>query len=338
LQRINYDAIVQNARYFKHILGQTKLCAVLKNNAYGHGAARVASALSGIADFFAVGSLQEAVSVEPFCQNVLILLPLSQKREIQIAASRGFSLTVDSFFTLKAVQNALRDDISAGKKVKIHLALETGMNRLGFSYEQLPQLAREIDCSVVEIEGIFSHFWGESKNSCDKQKQKFMLGYNFLSNNLRATRRPIAHIANTAATLSNDDYHLDMARIGLGIYGYGSERLVSAKKVTASVIAAREVKKGQTIGYGATYIFPRDTRIAIVNVGYANGFSRVLAPAKVKIGQNIFPTVGNICMAMCAADVGNADISVGDEVVLLGDGLNNANSKVIIYELLCNLK
>lgn len=334
--QINYDAITKNALFFKKILGEAKLCAVLKNNAYGHGITQMAKALSGIADFIAVGTLNEALAVEPYCKHILILLPLLRKPEAKTAIEHGFSMMADSFSTLQTIRSAADECLT--ERVKIHIKIETGMNRLGFSEQDFDRLADEVNNDIFETEGIFSHFWGQTKTSRDEQTKRFRRAYDFLTSGICAEQKPVAHIANTAAALSDNAYMFDMARIGLGLYGYGDPRLSVAKTVTAKVIAVRDVKAGQTVGYGGEYTFPGDTRIAILNIGYANGFPRALAPANVGIGGKIFSTVGNICMAMCAVDIKNAHVNVGDEAILLGNGVYNGNSSVIVYELLCNLK
>ncbi|MGN1040859.1 MAG: alanine racemase [Candidatus Fimimonas sp.] len=330
MQYTNFDAIVKNARFFKTILGKSKLCAVLKNNAYGHGIVRTASALQDIADFFAVGNVQEALQVKDFCPNVLILLPVHSQEEIALALQHGFILTVDSFFTFFALQNAVQN-----QKARVHVKVETGMNRLGFGVEQLPALLQQLNCQKVAVEGVFSHFWGETATQCDGQLEKFQQACSLLSARFPS---PICHVANTSATLLNEKYRMDMCRVGLGLYGYGAPNLSVAKTVAAKVIAIRSVRAGESVGYGAEYVFPSDTTVAIVRCGYANGFPRALKNAKVKIGEQLFPVVGNVCMAMLAVDVKNSRVQVGDDVVLLGKGVNNANCDVIVYELLCNLR
>lgn len=331
MQKIDYDAIIKNALFFKCILGKSKLCAVLKNDAYGHGIVRTASALREIADCFAVGSLCEAEKIAEF-GDVLILLPITAQ-EVPVAVRRNFVLTVDSFDTL----NILLNNLPKGRKARVHIKINSGMNRLGFTYCQLPQLLDILkNNSDLRVEGVFSHFFGNSASDCDRQLEIFdkccKLIENSVSNSLTF------HIANTAGVLLNTKYHLDMARVGLGLYGYGAEGLVPAKTVTAHVIATRSVSAGETVGYDAAYTFPCDTRIAVINCGYAHGFMRALTNAEVKINGHICNVVGNVCMAMLTADIGNLPVKVGDEAVLLGEGINNANNNVIVYELLCNLR
>lgn len=331
MQAVDFDAIVKNAQFFKRVLKTSKLCAVLKNDAYGHGLVRTASALCGIADFFAVGNVFEALQIEPFSQNTLILLP-AFGADAEVAVNHGFVLTVDSFDTLDSLLRC----IPKNKKARVHLKIQTGMNRLGFNLEDLPHLVVKLDFSKMAVEGVFSHFFGETEAQCDEQLKIFEQAVSFLREHL--SNGFLSHIANTSAVLLNSKYRLDMARVGLGLYGYGAPNLKRAKTVTARVIATRSVHKGEIVGYGGAHTFQTDTNVAVLNVGYANGFPRALKNAVAKRGNDLFPIVGNVCMAMCMADVKCAQVEVGEEVVLLGEGVNNANSQVIVYELLCNLR
>lgn len=330
MQIIEYDAIVKNAQYYKKKLCKTKLCAVLKNDAYGHGLVRTASVLATIADVFAVGTVAEALKVEPFCKDVLILLPQCAD-DCEIAAEHGFIQTADSFETLDRVLRS----VPRGKKARVHVKIQSGMNRFGFEREQLPQLAERLDSSKLSVEGVFSHFYGTKECGCDKQLQLFLQASHFLEQSLQKTF--LRHIANTAAVQLSEKYFLDMARIGLGLYGYGAPQLLPAKTVTAKVLAVRNVKKSEKISYGGTVV-EHDTKIAVVGCGYANGFSRALKNPKIMVNNVVCPVIGKVCMAVCMADVSGLSVSVGDEVTVFGNGLNASDENIIVYELLCNLK
>ncbi|MDE7454701.1 MAG: hypothetical protein K2M64_02605, partial [Clostridia bacterium] len=143
--------------------------------------------------------------------------------------------------------------------------------------------------------------------------------------------------ANTSGALLDRKYHLDMARIGLGMYGYGNEKLKPVKTVTANVVAVKSIKVGSVVGYGARYIANRDMRVAIVNIGYAQGFARSLVGATISVGSRPCKVIA-VCMAMIIVDIEEYEINVGDVVTLLGDGINIENNTVSVYELLCNLK
>lgn len=328
MQYIDYDSIVKNARYFKNILGKTKLCAVVKCDAYGHGLERVASCLHDVVDCFAVNNVAEALQIEKYGKDVLILLPQNAKNT-KIAVEHQYILTLDSFETLQTISHC-----KVGR-ARVHIKIDSGMSRLGFRKEQLLQLLPKVDVKTINVEGIFSHFYGENKISCDEQLNYFAKCSKIVS---RKFDNVTKHIANTTGTLIDERYHLDMVRVGLGLYGYGASNLSIAKTVTAKVIATKRVKKGSVVGYGATYQCSRDTDIAVIDVGYNNGYVRALRCPFVKVGSAYAKVVGNICMSTCMVDVTNLQVRVGDEVTLLGEGVNPSTDDVIIYQLLCNLR
>lgn len=331
MQIIDYYAIEKNVSFFKSKIGNSKLCAVLKNNAYGHGIIHVARHICPLVDCFAVGSMDEAEQIAYLGKDILLLIPQND-RDMERAIKLNCILTIDSVETLKRVHN-VSSRLSC--VARVHIKIDSGMTRLGFNYQQLDTLFCELQASTVNVEGIFSHFYGENMLQCDSQYEYFTMCVEMVE---RYIHRPlIKHIANTSATLLSSKYHLDMVRIGLGLYGYGDSNLTAAKKVIASVISVKRAEKGSVVGYGAKHVCREDTQIATLNVGYATGLPRTIVGSQIKIGGTYFSIVA-ICMAMTLVDVGNTPIAVGNTATLLGDGVNISNNEVIIYELLCNLK
>ncbi|MCM1195193.1 MAG: alanine racemase [Firmicutes bacterium] len=332
MQVVDCEALKHNAEYFRTVIGDARLCAVVKNNAYGHGLERVAETLNGIADCFAVGEVSEAEKIASNGKDVLLLLP-QNGADTEKALTSGYIVTIDSFETLSRVKSLAE---KTGRKARAHLKINSGMSRLGFDSEQLGKLIAGLqNAPQIEIEGVYSHFWGKCADSCDRQLSLFKQCAEFLENRLNATL--IKHVASTSATLLNCKYHLDMVRVGLGLYGYGNDRLAVVKTVFANVIAVRTVEKGEKVGYDGKYSVNASTRIAVLNTGYASGFARRLVGGKISINGKFYP-VAAVCMAMVMADVGSDDVSVGDVAVLLGNGVNIANDDVTVYELLCNLR
>lgn len=330
MQYIDFDAIIKNALFFKTKLAKSrsKLCAVIKCDAYGHGIERVASCLHDIVDCFAVNDVTEALKIEKFGKDVLILLP-QDVRNTNIGVEHQFVLTLDSYETLQTMIKCKSGPI------RVHIKIDSGMSRLGFKIQQLPKLMQLIDGKNIVVEGIFSHFYEQNKISCDEQLNYFAKCSKIVSRKFGNITR---HIANTSGVLLDDEYHLDMARIGLGLYGYGNLHLMVAKTVTAKVVAKKQLPKGSVVSYGAKYICKRLTDIAIIDIGYSKGYVRGLKEPVVKIGNNFAKVIGNICMSMSIVDVTGLDVNVGDDVVVLGEGVNPSTDDVIIYQLLCNLR
>lgn len=332
MQYINFSALEHNALFFKKLLKGSRLCAVVKNNAYGHGIVHVARYLNDIVDCFAVGSVQEAKQIEFIDKDILLLLPQSAAASCD-AVRNGYVLSIDSFHTLeviKSVANQLK------LKARVHIKIDSGMSRLGFKQNDINKLVESLqNCDELSVEGVYSHFYGENAIECDKQLRVFLLGADLLEKALN--KRLIKHVANSKGALLSSKYHMDMARIGLGLYGYGDKSLTPAKTVLTKVVAVKEVLAGDVVGYGAKYTVPRNGRIAVLNVGYAQGFSRSLVGAQIAI-NGISCKVVAVCMAMIMVDVSDVDVKVGDDATLLGGGVNIANEVVSVYELLCNLK
>ncbi len=330
MQYINFDALHKNVAFFKNNVQPAKLCAVLKNDAYGHGLIHVASSICGQVDCFAVGCVEEAEQIAFLNKDVLILLPPNQT-DTERAIRKHFILVLDSFETLNNIAVATQNQKCFAR---VHIKIDSGMSRFGFRYEDLGLLTEQLKHSQVIVEGIFSHFYGTTKDLCDRQMRYFDKCLECLKS---VYPDVICHIANTAGTLLSAEYRMDMVRIGLGLYGYGDDRLVPVKSVYAEVLAVKNIVSDSTVGYGPMYIAGHSSRIAILNIGYANGFPRVLVGSKILIKQQLYPVIA-VCMGTIIVDIFDADIRVGDKATLLGDGVNIANDKIIIYELLCNLR
>lgn len=331
LQKINYDAIKQNVAFFRRKIGDCKFCAVIKNNAYGHGIVNIARHIAPYVDFWAVGNVDEAEQIEFLRKDVLILLPQNE-RNTERAIKAGCVLTLDSFDTLGTLKKVTT---KLNLTARVHVKIDSGMSRLGFGNSQLKDLLYALQDAKISVEGIYSHFYGDSMADCDKQYMYFVRCCKVIEQKI--PQPLIKHIANTSATLLSAKYHMDMVRVGLGLYGYGNDNLIPAKSVFADVVAVKQVAKGSVVGYGAKYRCNRATKIAVLNVGYARGLPRMLVGAQIRIGDKLFPIVA-ICMAMTLVDVGREQISVGDVATLLSRNVNISNDDVIIYELLCKLE
>ncbi len=318
---ISYDAIVKNAYTIKSKIGSAKLCAVVKNDAYGHGLYRTVSALRGVADCFAVGTLDEALAIAPLGVETLILLPLN-RAQTELAARRGIAVTVCDFETLA---------YATACGAKMHIKIDSGMGRLGFGEDELSTLTAQLhgDDNVV---GCFSHLYGEDELSQHMQRVRFLSACEAIDGVLG--RKTVRHIASTHAVLDGS-FTLDMCRVGLGLYGYGLGGLVCAKRVFAEVIAARFARAGTTVGYGG-FVIRADTNVAVLNAGYANGISRGLIGSEVLLGEQKCKVLA-VCMGMTIIDTGGVLAKKGEYVELLGR-CNPSNSNVIVYELLCNLR
>ncbi|MBC7766344.1 MAG: alanine racemase [Hyphomonadaceae bacterium] len=353
---VNLDNIAHNVKEIRRIVTpRVKIMAVTKADAYGHGYLEVAKTLveSG-ADYFGVAFLDEAKQLRRngFELPILILgyTPLEWVHELV-----AFNI-IQTVYNFEAAQAISQAAYRVGKQAKIHVKIDTGMNRLGFlCNEQSIQTILDIaKLPNLEIEGIFTHF--ASADETDRsftvfQYEKFMEICKALHDN--GLSIPVKHACNSAATIGFPEMHLDMVRPGLILYGlYPSEevdhsliQLKPAMELKAMVTYIKQVPSEMPVSYGRTYTTKADTKIATVPIGYADGYSRLLAhKAKILINGQFAPVIGRICMDQCMIDVSSVNnIAIGDEVVIFGEQGGQsifieeiaATMGTINYELLC---
>ena len=350
--RVNLDRIRQNYNYIKSRVGTAKIMAVVKADAYGHGSERVARELQdlGCTDF-AVACLSEAQELRDagINGNILILGPTA-KAFVSEVIEGDFIQTADSlqYATLLAEKGCKR----------IHIKVDTGMSRLGIychGKDDIEQAANEIEqiskLPNISIEGIFTHFAdsdGSNRDFTDRQFNSFSSLLSELEK--RNINFGTRHCCNSAATLNYPEMHLDMVRAGIILYGLMpsenvcDENIGLAMKLSARVCAVHELKKGDCVSYGCTYKAASDTRVAVISIGYADGFSRVYSGKEfIRINGKTFATVGKICMDMCMVDIGpDHRCEAGDEAIIFEtseDIAKLANALgTINYEILCSLK
>ncbi|MCC6094743.1 MAG: alanine racemase [Eubacterium sp.] len=344
----------------KRILPGTKLLAVVKANAYGHGAVRVAKSLEDIADFFAVATLEEGVELREHNIGLPILI-LGYTSPQQYSEMINWDIR-PSIYNAEDARKLNETAIREGKTARVHIALDTGMTRIGFQVTEADADAiQEIaSLSNVEIEGMFTHLSCADmtdKTYCGKQFEKYDAMLAMLQK--RNVRIPIRHVCNSAAIMeyeADDPHRFDMVRSGIITYGiYPSEEvkkerldLIPALSWKAHVIHVKDVGPGIGVSYGATYVTSRPvTRIATVSVGYADGYPRALSSkGRVLIHGKSAPILGRVCMDQMMVDVSDIpDVQVEDVVTLVGhDGEEYIPIEEIAdpaasfnYEMLCHI-
>ena len=326
-----------NAALIRKICGnQTKICAVVKANAYGHNAKSVVKTLNAnisdcqishldnlppaefsspvqYADSFAVSSIEEAEQIFPFAlgKNILITAPLFSgiaPELVKLAQIRAFHCTICSLEALKYLKSILNP---AAGKINLHLKIETGMGRLGCYPDQAQILLNELESSDYFIlKGIYTHFATADEPELDFVSQQFDYFTAFLAQT-RLDNRPnlIIHASNTAAALRFPQARMDMVRCGIGLFGYTNIAeshwdLKPVLRVEAPVIQIKTIPAGQTCGYGRTFRTQRATRIGIVPVGYADGLFRQLSNrACMRFQDTNLPIIGRISMDLTIIDL-----------------------------------
>ncbi|MFC1559610.1 alanine racemase [Candidatus Margulisiibacteriota bacterium] len=320
---INLLNLKYNIGQIKNLLKPgTKFMAVVKANAYGHGAVEISKAAidAGI-DYLSVANIHEALELKDAGIDFPILI-LSEitKENVSDLVKNGFSQTV---YTYELAEALSKEAEKQKRKVKVHFKVDTGMGRVGATDNAAELIKKVSALKGIELEGIFTHLArGEEPNGFTKEQiDKFL---KVLKD--AGVKAPLIHAANSAGTLYNKFAHLDMVRIGLSMYGLyppGSKKdTVDLKPVMSfktKVGFVKRVPKGTPISYGSTFVTDKETNIATLPVGYADGFSRALSnKGKVLIKGKEFPVVGRVCMDLTLVNSYDEKVSIGDEVVLIG--------------------
>jgi len=329
---IDLSAIAGNTRQIAALVGpRVRILASLKADAYGHGAVKVGhTVLRNGASMLGVATVSEAIPLRDAGINAPILvfgyIPAWQMRE---AVRLGVTLTL---YSIEAAQAASRAALALGKTALVHIKVDSGMGRLGIRAEQLESIVHLVkmvrELPGLQLEGIFTHFAMADALDQTHTRVQFARFQNVLQVlEEEGIRPPLAHAANSAATLTFPEARLDMVRPGIALFGLHPSEEVPlpdtfrpALSFKTQVSQVKLIPAGEYISYGCTFYTERPTTIAVLPVGYADGFRR--APANwgsVLIHGQSAPLLGRVCMDQCMVDVSHIPRTrAGDEVVLIG--------------------
>lgn len=339
---IDLNAVKNNIKEIRRITNpKSQIMAVVKANAYGHGAIEVSKVvLENGADRLAVARSTEAIELRDAGFNCPILVfGYNTKEEIEELSKHGVILTVYSLEMAKEIQEIAK---TLQKTAKIHIKVDTGMSRLGFipNKKSVEEIKKISELKNIEIEGIYTHFADADNLDKTYTEMQFSKFTGFLKDlDEFGIDIPIKHASNSAAIIDHPETHLNMVRPGIILYGLYPSELVHKERINlkpvmslkAIVTHVKDVSKGTKISYGCTFTAEKESKIASLPLGYADGFTRMLKGGNVLIHGKKAPIVGRICMDQCMADVSNiSDVKVGDEVVVFG--VQN-NEKMPIEEL-----
>lgn len=351
---INLDNIAHNFMEIRKYLNrEVQINGVIKADGYGHGAVMTAKILceNGV-DMLSLATLDEAVQL----RKQKITVPLLVLGYTDVGRLREIirnDITV-SIFDIDIARKLSAEAENKGKKINVHLKIDTGMNRIGFHYSEEETIFEAYNLKGLNICGTFTHFsTADEKNKeyTNVQYERFMKILNELKK--RGVNPGMRHANNSGGTILHREKSLDMVRTGLLLYGlYPSEEtkrnsqleLKSSMVLKAKIIKVKQLKKGLPVSYGNKYITDKSTKIATIACGYADGYSRVLSgKARVIINGKQVPLVGNICMDMCMADISSIETPVcpGDEAVLFNGEIKAGDIALIggttNYEIICRI-
>lgn len=348
---VDLKAIAHNIRELRRITNpKASFMAVVKANAYGHGIIEVArQSLENGAEALGVAHIEEGIQLRKTGIDVPVLIfGYTSPKHVKKLIEFDLTQTVFSYETSRALSEALA---AYGKKIKVHIKVDTGMGRVGLLLDRLrlSTYNKEITDSSVsevesisrlpmfELEGVYTHFATADQSDKSYAGEQFEIFMDFL-NQLRIAglEIPVTHTANSAAIINMPETHLDMVRAGISIYGlYTSEevdrsiiKLKPAMALKTKIIHLKKVPAGFKVGYGITYETEKPTTIATVSIGYADGLNRLLSSnGRMLACGHSAPILGRVCMDLTMLDVGNIpEIAIGEEVVVFGKQGNESIS------------
>lgn len=320
---VDLDAIAHNYNMIKKAVGNAECMCVVKADAYGHGAVPVARQLFNCgARYFAVSNIEEALQLrDGGISGDILILGYTPPELADVLYINDISQTV---FSVSGAEKLAQS--SRGRSIKVHIKVDTGMSRLGLNgtIEDIAAQAEKI-CAIsgLRAEGIFTHFAcadEETTDATDEQFRVYSAVIKLLSE--RGIDFKYKHCCNSAGVIAYPQYLMNMCRPGIILYGtspFGGEFGRPAMTLKTVVSQIKTIPSGTPISYGGRFVTQRESRIAVLTIGYADGFSRQLSgKAQVLINGKRINTVGNICMDMTMADVTDTDVKEGDTAVVIG--------------------
>lgn len=355
---IRTDQLLNNIKKIKNNLDKsTKFMAVVKANAYSHGAVPLARKMeaAGAVDYFGVAQLKEALELRAAkLQTPILIFNSVRAGEIELAMHNNITLTV---FTPEAAMAIVETAERLKQTAKVHIKIDSGMARLGiFEFEDALAVYQALTSPFVTVEGIYTHFADAKEASAENFTHEQFSHFKGIIDNFEeaGVHFTIRHCCNTAATLNFPEYHLDMVRVGLGLYGLnpaqGNElggALEPIQTVRAMITYVKDFPAHKSVGYGRSFVSEKPMRIATVAIGYADGVAKSLSnKGFFTYKGNKLPILGEVCMDQTMIDCSEVEgLSIGDYLTYFGtpaDGdllMTNVakTAGASQYDLLCRM-
>lgn len=343
---INRQALVDNLKSIRSKVPDSKLIAVVKANAYGHGLVQVARTLEPYVEAFAVARVPEAMELKlsGITKKIVLLEGFLNSEDIAVISEHGFYTAVHDMVQIEAIE---RSNIS--KPINAWLKIDIGMHRLGASEDQVQIMKQRLESSskISQPIGLISHLSVADTPEKDDYNQQQIAYFNKIAQGFSGD----ICLANSAGIIACPNARTPWVRPGIIMYGISpfADRtgadlgLTPVMTLKSSLIAMRKVKKGAMVGYGADWTAPYDTVIGIVAAGYGDGYPRSMPNGSpVLINGRSVPTAGHVCMDMLFVDLGpDSHDKIGDEAILWGEGLPVERiatlAGTIPYELVCRI-
>jgi alanine racemase len=327
---VNLSQLRKNLEAIRAQVTPSKIMLMVKANAYGHGVDGVAPFIEPFVDYIGVAIVEEGIHLRELgIRKPILVAGATLPEQVLLFAEFDLTLTASSLDLLDIAEEVSR---STGSRIKTHLKIDTGMERVGVrEYEAEPFILKSSAYSHIIIEGIYTHLANSEladRTYSNMQLERFQeVLYIYNKHNIPAP--PLRHVCNSGGILNLPGAYFDMVRPGVMFYGVypGKEvdRVIDVSPAStwrSHVAFSKRTLPGRPISYGSLWQADVETRIVTVSCGYADGyFRRMTNRAQVIIHQKKYPQVGTICMDQFMVNVGDDDINVGDEVILLGEGI-----------------
>lgn len=346
---VNLSALVENVRYFRSLISPaTQLTCMVKAFAYGTGSVTISQALqqSGMVNYLAVAVADEGVELRKAGITLPIIIMDPETAALDHILENNLQPNIYSFQVLENIIHAA--ETKGLENIPIHIKIDSGMHRLGFYQEDIPLLINRLQQQkAVRVVSIFSHFAGSDEAQFDAFTHKQAQYFNTCATELQsAINYPIIkHICNSAGIERFPQYHFDMCRLGIGMYGlsFADVALRNVCTLKTTILSVKTVPANATIGYGRHTTISEPRQIAVIPIGYADGFDRRFSNygGEVLVRGKRCPVVGNVCMDQAMIDVTGTDAQPGDFAIVFGDQLpiqELANTlQTIPYEILTSI-
>jgi alanine racemase len=325
--QVNLSQLRQNLLNIREHVKPAKVMIMMKANAYGHGVHGVAPYLASLVDYMGVAFVDEGIQLRSLgVKTPIIVLGGTLPEELPQFIEHGLTVSVSS---VELLESAEREASGAGVRLRVHLKIDTGMERTGVhDYEATEFLEKSLACSSLEIEGIYSHLANSETADLSHarlQLDRFLKVLDFYEGH-GMQPPPLRHLANSGAILQLPESHLDMVRAGVLFYGVYPGPDVSrtvevspAMRWLSRVVQSKITLPGRPVSYGSLWSPKRPSRIITIPCGYGDGyFRRMSNEARVIVGGKSYAQVGRICMDQFMANAADDEVSVGEKVLLLG--------------------
>lgn len=347
--KINLDALTNNLNFYRSRLeSKTKIMAMVKAFSYGSGSFEIANLMQfHRVDYLGVAYADEGVRLRENGIHLPIMVMNPSPDSFESIYKNNLEPEI---YNLGLLQKYLQ--FLNGREGSIHLKIETGMKRLGFDENEIDDLIQALRSNPnLKVKSIFSHLAGADEAVHEQFSSQQAEKFSRLSSKIMATmdEKPILHLVNSPGILRYPQFHFDMVRLGIGLYGIEAsnsedqKELQPISELSTIISQLRTVRKGETVGYGRKGVAERDILVATIAIGYADGFSRAFSQGKgvVWVNGQRAKVIGNVCMDMTMIDVTGLNVEVGDQVEIFG---NNISIKelaeaidTIPYEILTNV-